>query len=272
MKVLCTGSGGFIGKAVGHQLATVGHQMVPFDHPNTICDRSKLAAAMRDCDAVINLAGVLGTSELLGGDLLAVDVNIHGAVNVYDVADGRPVVQIATGHRGQLNTYAITKACAEDLALCRAQWGHKPISVVRAFHVYGPYQKPPAPHGTATVRKIIPSFVCRALTGMPLEIWGDGKQTIDLIHVDDVARTLVAALDGPYGTVLHAGTGIGTTVLEAAELVIELCDSDSDIVHLPMRAGEPEGDVVVAENPCYYEWNLVEGLDATIPWYRELIA
>lgn len=272
MRILVTGAAGFIGKAVGAELAARRHETVPFDHPNTICDYETLADAIADCDGVINLAGVLGTSELLGGDRAAVDVNIVGAVNVFDAADNKPVVQIATGHRGQLNVYAITKACAEDLALCRSQWAHKPYSVVRAFHVYGPHQKPPAPHGKATVRKIIPSFVCRALTGMPLEVWGDGKQTIDLIHVEDVARTLVDALDGPYGTVLHAGTGIGTTVVECAELVIELCGSESGIVHLPMRPGEPEGDVVVAEDPCRYTWDLVDGLEATIPWYRELLA
>lgn len=271
MKVLVTGSGGFIGTAVARTLRARSHDVVPFDHPNTICDIDTLTAAVAGCDAVINLAGVLGTSELLDGDRTAVDVNILGAVNVMDAAGTKPVVQIATGHRGQLNTYAITKACAEDLALCRAQWGQKPYTVVRAFHVYGPNQKPPAPHGKATVRKIIPSFVCRALTGMPLEIWGDGKQTIDLVHVDDVANILVDAIDGPYGTVLDAGTGIGTTVLEAAELVIELCGSKSEIVHLPMRPGEPEGDVVVADNPSPYVWDLVDGLTATIPWYRELV-
>lgn len=271
MKVLVTGSSGFIGKAVAAELERRCWQLEKFDHPNTICDRDAIDEAVRSCDAVINLAGVLGTTELLSGDLWATDVNIVGAINVFDAAHGKPVVQIATGHRGQLNTYAVTKACAEDLALCRARWQQEPITVVRAYHVYGPHQKPCPPHGSATVRKIVPSFVCRALTGMPLEIWGDGKQTIDLIHVDDVARVLVDAIDGPFGHVVDAGTGVGTTVLDAAELTIELCNSRSEIVHLPMRAGEPEGDVVVAEAPCDYNWAFAEGLLLTIPWYRDLL-
>jgi len=271
MRVLVTGSAGFIGKAVTAEIVRRGWTVQPFDHPNTICDRDAIADATHSCDAVINLAGVLGTTELLAGDRYAVDVNISGALNVFDAAGTKPVVQIATGHRGQLNTYAVTKACAEDLALSRAMWQHQPITVVRAFHVYGPHQKPCPPHGPATVRKIVPSFVCRALTGMPLEIWGDGKQTIDLIHVDDVAACLVDAIDGPYGHVVAAGTGIATTVLQAAQHIIDICGSTSDIVHLPMRAGEPENDHVVAEEPCPYKWGLLSGLAATIPWYRDYL-
>jgi UDP-glucose 4-epimerase len=270
-RVLVTGAGGFIGSAVEAALAEQGHELVEFDYPRDVLHRSDVFDAVRSCDAVIHLAGVLGTSELLGHEQHAVDVNITGALNVFEAADDRPVVQIGTGHRGQLNTYAVTKACAEDLALTRAGQG-RPVNVVRAFHAYGPGQKPPAPHGHATVRKIIPSFVCRALTGMPVEIWGDGKQVIDLVHVDDVARALVAGLEGPYGRVIEAGTGVGTTVLDAAQLVIETCGSFSDIVHLPMRPGEPEGTTVVAADPFPYRYGLAAGLEQTIPWYRDLLA
>lgn len=272
MRVLVTGSAGFIGSAVRRELDRRGDVLVGFDHPATILDRDAVKAAVESCDAVINLAGVLGTSELLGAERYAAEVNIIGAVNVFDAARGKPVVQIGTGHRGQLNTYAVTKACAEDLALGRAKWNGEPITVVRAFHAYGPGQKPCAPHGPSPVRKIIPSFICRALTGMPVEVWGDGKQVIDLVHVDDVAAALVAGLDGPHGSVIDAGTGYGTTVLDCAEMVIKLTGSDSGIVHLPMRPGEPEHDTVVAENPWPCRWELESGIDATIPWYREYLS
>jgi nucleoside-diphosphate-sugar epimerase len=181
-----------------------------------------------------------------------------------------PLVQIGTGHRGQPNPYAITKACAEDLLLARAEWEGDRINVVRAFHAYGPGQKACPPHGSSTVRKIIPSFVCRALTGMPLEVNGDGSQLIDLIHVDEVARILIAALGGPYGIVLDAGTGVSTTVLDAASDVIEWTRSDSRIVRVPMRNGEPENATVVAERPCsdkFWPYQLAE----TIDYYADLV-
>lgn len=271
-RILVTGGSGFIGSAVKRVLERRGDEMVPFDHPSDVCNRGQLETAVESCDGIIHLAGLLGTSELIGGERHAVDVNVLGAVNVLDAAQGRPVVQIGTGHRGQLNTYAVTKGCAEDLALIRARVAGEPVNVVRAYHAYGPGQKACPPHGKSIVRKIIPSFVCRALTGMPLEIWGDGKQLIDLVHVDDVGLALVAALYEPFGCVLEAGTGVATSVLDAARLVIELCDSRSEIVHLPMRPGEPEGDTVVAEAPFNpFGIPLRCGLEATIPYYRELV-
>lgn len=271
MKVLVTGAAGFIGSAVKRSLERSGHEWVSFDHPDDIRDLPAVIRAVNSVDGVIHLAGMLGTSELLGHEYEAIDVNIIGALNVLDACKDKPLVYIATGHRGQLNTYAVTKACAEDIAKSRAMWQGQPVNIVRAFHAYGPGQKAPEPHGKSIVRKIIPSFVCRAITGMPIEIWGDGSQLIDLVHVDDVADCLVAGLEGPYGRTLEAGTGVPTTVTKAAELVIELCNSTSEIVYLPMRSGEPERSVVVANDPWECKIGLREGLEATIPWYREYL-
>ena len=118
-----------------------------------------------------------------------------------------PVVQIGTGHKGQPNPYAITKARAEDLGLARAQWLGEKIAVVRAYHVYGPGQLPGPPHGPAKVHKFFPTFACRALQGLPLELCGGGGQLIDPVHVSDVAVVLADAIGGPYGQVTEAGCG-----------------------------------------------------------------
>ena len=275
MQVLVTGSSGFIGKYVRSALENQGHDCIGFDvaDGNSVEDWLHLSTAVSDgVEAIINLAGVLGTSELFaGGEDTAVKVNILGALNVYDVAAkaGIPVVQIGTGHKGQPNPYAITKGCAEELGLARARWRGEKIVVVRAYHVYGAGQKMCTPHGTSPVRKIFPSFACRALTGMPIEINGDGDQIIDLVHARDVAESLVQAIDGPYGEVVEAGTGVGTTVNWAARTIVAIANSDSDVKYLPGREGEPEGAVVVAAKPdCPahpWPWMVAE----TVGWYRE---
>lgn len=273
MRVLVTGSAGFIGRRVSAELESRGMTPVGFDRPDgDVMNPSLLGAAMRGCEGVVNLAGMLGTTEMFGADRAAVGINVIGALNVYDaaLAEGVPVVQIGTGHKGQPNPYAITKGCAEDLALARAAQGQL-ITVVRAFHAYGPGQKTCPPHGSGTVRKIVPSFVCRALTGMPLEVYGTGEQQIDLVYVDDVAATLVDALGGlRCGKVVEAGTGKPTTVLDAARTVIEACRSRSEIAHLPMRAGEPEATRVVAEHPaCPNPWPY--RLEETLDYYRSFL-
>lgn len=278
MRVLVTGAAGFIGREVGAELRRRGHTALYFDAPNDVCDAGQVAEAVAAADAVINLAGVLGTAEIIGAEHRAAQVNILGALNVLDAARdvGVPVVQIATGHEGQPNPYAITKRCASDLALSRAQWTGQQVTVVRAFHVYGPHQKPPPPHGTSTVRKIVPSFVCRALTGMPIEVWGSGRQRIDLVHVSDVAAVLVDAIGGPYGTVVEAGTGKPTTVLDAAldigdRVAVMTMRLHPEVEHLPMRPGEPEEATVVASAPaCPNPWP--HRLGETIDWYRDYLA
>lgn len=273
MRVLVTGGAGFIGTAVRHELELRHHVPVLYDHPNDVLDTLALYPAVADVNAVIHLAGRLGTAETFGVERETASVNIIGALNVADACRhfGVPMVQIGTGHKGQPNPYAITKACAEDLLLGRARQTGQQIVVVRAFHAYGAGQKACAPHGYSPVRKIIPSFVCRALTGMPIEVTGDGSQVIDLVHVREVARVLVDAITAEAGSLIEAGTGVGTTATETAEHVVRMCRSASPIVHVPMRPGEPEGTTVVATAPaCGHPFPF--GMDEVIDHYRKVVA
>jgi nucleoside-diphosphate-sugar epimerase len=102
---------------------------------------------------------------------------------------------------------------------------------------------------------------------MDVEIHGDGSNVIDLVYVDDVARVLVDAILGPTGVVLEAGTGKPMTVRRVAEQVIAMTASQSRIVHLPMRPGEPEGAVVVARDPLCDDHPFPYGMAQTIDHY-----
>jgi UDP-glucose 4-epimerase len=278
VKVLVTGSSGFIGKHVAVELILRGHDVVPYDRPHCdVRDRGALDLAVTGCGAVINLAGMLGTPELFGSEQAATETNILGAINVYDAAAKLriPVVQIGTGHKGQPNPYAITKAAAEDLGLARAGWSGEKIAVVRAFHVYGPGQIPGPPHGPASVHKFFPTFACRALTSMPLQLCGGGSQLIDPVHVADVAAVLADAIGGPYGSVTEAGCGKPFTVREVArDIALECWQSQSwpprtsEPVNAPPRAGEPsDAEVVAAAPACVNEWPYK--IRETADWYRE---
>jgi UDP-glucose 4-epimerase len=275
VKVLVTGSAGFIGAHLCAELTRRGHEPVPFDRPHRdirvpvdVAD----AMAVPGIRGVVNLAGKLGTPELLGSERGAAEVNILGAVNVYDAAarlGGIPVVQIGTGHKGQPNPYAITKGAAEDLGLARARWLGEKITVVRAYHVYGPGQLPGPPYGPASVHKFFPTFACRALSGEPLELCGGGGQLIDPVHVSDVAVALADAIGGPYGQVVEAGCGKPVSVEHVAVDIVATCGRYGPMfTRMPGRPGEPRDAEVVAEVPvCRNPWPYL--VPETVEWYRQ---
>lgn len=279
MKLLVTGGNGFIGSHVVAHALELGHSPIVFDRTNTgqpsyfgdIRDATHVTEAVAHVDAVIHLAGVLGTQETIDNPLPAAHTNILGGLNVLEACRqyDLPLVYIAVGNHWMDNPYSISKTTVERFCrMYRAEHGLN-VSIVRAMNAYGPGQVPCAPYGPSKVRKIVPAFVCRALVGEPVEVYGDGQQVMDMVHVSDVADTLIASLgmNGDY----DCGTGQPTNVEDIANEVLHAVGSGS-IKHLPMRPGEPERSVVIAEphrllKPA--KVMLHDGIRWTVEWYRD---
>ena len=226
------------------------------------------------CDGVINLAGLLGTSEQVSTPHDSVDANIKGAINFYEAIRRHklPAVQITVGNYTWFNTYAITKYCAERFAIMYNQEFGTKIAVVRGLNVYGPMQK------HKPVRKVVPNFIRNALLNEPITVFGDGGQQLDLIYVRDTVELLYKALINNhkcFNNVMEAGSGQPVTCLALAEEIIKLSGSQSKIQFMPMRSGEPvnsitKADVYTLEPLGKFEFTgLGEGLKKTIDWYKE---
>lgn len=303
-KILVTGGRGFIGSWTVRELLRRGLTPVVLDahQPDDtrevrgaegrygdIRDATAVTEAMAHVDGWIHLAGVLGTQETVANPIPAAEVNILGGLNVLRAAQqyGLPGVNIAVGNHWMNNTYSITKSTMERFAaMYRDELGLKVVTV-RALNAYGPGQSVAAPYGNSKVRKIIPSFVMKALHGEPIEVYGDGQQVMDMIWVGDVARVLVDALlyadnwnrgyKVPLLDTLSAGTGRDTTVLEIAQMVNDAVGDGTGVIHyLPMRPGEPERSVVLGDPSTLSVLGrgqtlkpLEVGLAETIQYYRE---
>ena len=242
-----------------HALQGEGHEVVALDRVAEdgilkvdVLDRRGIEEALADCEVVIHLAGVLGTHELFADPHQAIDVNIKGTVNVLETCRihdlrfvGITMLQVWE------NVYQATKNCADRLASAWHRHHGIPVSHVRAFNGYGPGQA----HGPGHPRKIVPTFSAAAWNGRPIPIWGDGTQFVDLVHVDDIARMLVDAMNFGADELLDAGTGVPISVNEVAEMVNEVVGSDAGIVHFPMRLGEHRADDVVATGEG---WDLLD--------------
>lgn len=295
--VLVTGGSGFIGSYVVDRLLRDGIKVVSFDHVHSqknlptgaerflgdIRDAEAVTEAMAHVDGFIHLAGVLGTQETILNPKPAIMTNIQGGLNVLEAAAqyGVPGVNIAVGNHWEQNPYSISKSTVERLVRMYNAYRGTQVSVVRALNAYGPRQSVAEPYGTSKVRKIIPSFVHRALAGDPIEVYGDGKQIMDMVYVGDVANFLVQALyltdaHGAIPETIEAGTGADTTVLEIAEAVVREV-GQGEIKFLPLRPGESPGAVVKADTsthdllfPAGYGFRSLEnGLAETVTFYRK---
>ena len=287
-------------------LAAKGHRVLAFDHrqhaeamrhpypPGTeivlgdVRDAEAVHEAMSHADAWIHLAAVLGTQETIRDPRPAAVTNVMGGLNVLEAAAALncPGCYIAVGNHWMNNPYSITKTCIERFCdMYRRERGVR-VNVVRGMNAYGPRQRAAPPFAGGRVRKIMPAFVCRALSGLPVEVYGDGQQVSDMIWVGDMAAALVAATEAAMaGTVLshpiEAGPIEHNTINEVADLVVAavvaLGRSGVPVVHLPMRPGEQPGARVVANtgtlaairiDPAEFV-PLTEGIRLTVEWFAE---
>jgi UDP-glucose 4-epimerase len=289
MRVLVTGGNGFIGGHVLDRLIEQGHEPAVFDRygrphrsdvPLIMGDirrRDTIRAAIEEVDGVINLAGILGTSETIDQPSLTVHSNILGALHVFEACRDfhKRAVHITVGNHWMNNPYSITKSAAERFALTYNREFGAQIAVVRGLNAYGPRQKP------WPVRKIMPNLAIPALSGGEILIYGDGEQLMDMIFVRDLADVLIRALTVDhrcYSSIFEAGMGAEytPTINQLAQLVVRQSGSGCRITHVPMRAGEPERSKVIG-NPQTLQplglsaaslMSLDEGVKETLKWYR----
>lgn len=298
MKVLVTGGAGFIGSYVVEKLIERGHKPVIFDHYNRqehypcpvilgdVRDEVAVTEAMAHVDGWIHLAAVLGTQETINNPRPAALSNLMGGLNMLEAAVqyDLPGCYIGVGNHWMNNPYSITKTMIERfISMYNKDRGTK-VNIVRAMNAYGPRQRPVPPWGDSKVRKITPSFVCRALEGQDIEIYGDGSQVSDMCWVGDVAHALVVGLERAadnqvFPCAVEVGPEHNSTVKEVAELIKRLTNSQSEIKTLPMRPGEIEGAKVCADTSTLGYVGMTQadlmplekGMACTIEWFKELL-
>lgn len=282
-KVLVTGGQGFIGSHVIQGLLDRGYRVASFDRRvikdipgvhnfiGDIRDRNAVDQAVFDCDGVIHLAGILGTSETLQHIIETSEVNILGTLNVFEAIKkynkrGVYITLPDVWH----NVYAITKRTAKDFALLYNREFGTHINVVRGFNVYGEGQK------FKPVRKFAPSFIIRAITKQPLQVYGDGTQLVDLVYVKDTAEILIRALelDQVADEVIDAGSGVGEPLIKVAKLIAGMLNAK--IEFLPMRAGETSKAVIRGDTTTLHKYlgkfkftPLEIGMKKTVAWYKK---
>jgi dTDP-glucose 4,6-dehydratase len=170
---------------------------------------------------------------------------------------------------GERSCYDEAKRYAE--ALCMAYWREYQanIGIVRIFNTYGPRLDP-------TDGRVVSNFVCQALQGQNLTVYGDGSQTRSFCYVDDEIRGILALLDSNERGPINIGNPVEFTMLELAELVLDLTGSQSQLVYETLPADDPLQrcpDITLARELLKWEptVELREGLRNTIDWFQKTL-
>lgn len=223
-------------------------------------------------DAAVNLDGFLNILEGVrkAGAGRFIFASSGGAI----YADGAPLPAGEAAAKLPASPYGVAKLAAEHyLAAFGLSSGLEGIAL-RYSNVYGPRQDPQGEGGVVAI------FGSQAIDGKPLDVFGDGEQTRDLVYVSDVAAANLAASQGRPPAVrdldsraFNVGTGVETSINQLAALMQRAAGSRSDVRFAAQRRGEiRQSAISPAKAHRELGWkartSLPDGLNLTIAWLR----
>lgn len=186
----------------------------------------------------IALANTQGTKRLLNHARACDARMVFGSTSeVYGDPAVHPQPETYNGNvniRGQRGCYDESKRFGETLTTAYRRKYDLDVRTARIFNTYGPNMRPDD-------GRVVPTFISQALTGKDLTVYGEGTQTRSFCYVDDLIEGLVSLMqaEGLNNTVYNLGNDNEQTVLELAELILDLVDTTSGIVHERLPADDP---------------------------------
>ena len=308
-RIMVTGGGGFLGSWLCEKLLAQGHEVICVDNFYTgdkrniyhLLDDRRFEVLRHDvtfplyveCDEIYNLACPASPIHYQRDPVQTVKTCVHGAINVLGLAKRlrAKILQASTSevygdpaihpqvesYWGNVNPIGVRscydegKRCAETLFSCYHMQCGLPVKIIRIFNTYGPRMHP---HDG----RVVSNFILQALQDQDITIYGDGSQTRSFCYRDDLIDGMIRMMNTPAEVTgpVNIGNPGEFTILQLAELVIELTDSKSRIVRRELPSDDPRQrrpDITLAEK--LLDWRpttpLREGLTRTIAYFDELL-
>jgi UDP-glucuronate decarboxylase len=308
-KVLVTGGAGFVGSHLCDRLLKEGNEVVCLDNyftgqkqnivhllGNPFFELIRHDVTMPffiEVDEIYNLACPASPVHYQYNAIKTMKTSVMGAINmlglakrikakilqastseVYGDPQVHPQVESYWGHVnpiGERSCYDEGKRSAETLFVNYHKQNNVKIKIIRIFNTYGPRMHP---HDG----RVVSNFIVQALQGEDITIYGDGQQTRSFQYVDDLVEGMIrmmASRDDFTGPV-NIGNPNEFTILQLAEMVIELTQSKSKIIRMPLPPDDPsqrQPNIELAKKELGWEPNiqLREGLIKTIDYFSTII-
>ena len=309
-RILVTGGSGFLGSHLCEALLAQGNEVICADNLFTgtkrniyhLLDDKKFEFIRHDvtfplyveCDEIYNLACPASPVHYQKDPVQTVKTCVHGAINMLGLAKrtGAKILQTSTSevygdpevhpqieeYWGHVNPIGIRscydegKRCAETLFNAYRMQCNMPVKIVRIFNTYGPRMHP-------NDGRVVSNFILQALQNQDITIYGDGSQTRSFCFVSDLISGLIKMMGTPDDVTgpINIGNPGEFTILQLAELVIELSNSNSKIIHSELPPDDPKQrrpDISKAEK--LLDWHptvaLRDGLQQTIAYFDTLLS
>ncbi|MBK3518458.1 UDP-glucuronic acid decarboxylase family protein [Carboxylicivirga marina] len=308
-RILVTGGAGFIGSHLCERLLKEGNEVICMDNYFTGCkdnvihlmDNPYFELIRHDVthpyfvevDQIYNLACPASPVHYQYNSIKTIKTSVMGAINMLGLAKriNARILQASTSevygdplvhpqqedYWGNVNPIGIRscydegKRCAESLFVNYHEQNGVDIRIIRIFNTYGPRMNP-------NDGRVVSNFIVQALKGKDITIFGDGKQTRSFQYVDDLVEGMIRMMntDNFIGPV-NIGNPNEFTMLELAQAVIDLTNSNSKVTYMPLPADDPlqrQPDITLAKEKLNnWEPNvqLKEGLTHTINYFDELL-
>ncbi len=307
-RILVTGGAGFLGSHLCERLVAESHDVICLDNfftsqktnvehllnkPNFELSRHDVTQPIfLEVDEIYNLACPAAPGHYQYNPVKTMKTSVLGAINMLGLAKycRAKVLQASTSevygdpevhpqpesYRGAVNPvgpracYDEGKRAAETLFVDYHRHDSVDVRVVRIFNTYGPRMHP-------FDGRVVSNFILQALGNEDITIFGDGLQTRSVCYSADLIEGMIRMMDGPPDFIgpMNLGNPGEFTIRELAELVIELTDSKSKLVKLPLPVDDPTRrcpDITLAKEKIGWEpkVELREGLNKTIDWFKTI--
>jgi UDP-glucuronate decarboxylase len=307
-RILVTGGAGFVGSHLCDRLVAQGHDVICLDNfftsqkqniahllPNAnfeLIRHDVVEPIFLEVDEIYNLACPASPVHYQYNPVKTVKTSVMGAINMLGLAKRTraKILQASTSevygepsvhpqpesYWGNVNPIGVRacydegKRCAETLFFDYHRSNHVNVRVIRIFNTYGPRMHP-------YDGRVVSNFILQALTNQDITIYGDGKQTRSFCYVDDLIDGIMRMMNGPDSFIgpVNIGNPGEFTMLDLAQLVLEMTGSKAKIAYMPRPKDDPSQrrpDITLAKKHLGWEPKvpLKEGLSKTIDFFRTI--
>ncbi|MCO5198880.1 MAG: SDR family oxidoreductase [Anaerolineae bacterium] len=313
MRILITGAAGFVGSHLSDRFLAEGHEVIGMDNLITgsmnniahLFGHKRFSFVKHNVyhyiyvdgplDAVLHFASPASPNDYLEHPIPTLKVGSIGTMNTLGLAKAKgaryllastsevygdpqinPQPETYWGHVnpiGPRGVYDEAKRFAEAMTLAYHRYHGVDTRIVRIFNTYGPRMR-------LHDGRVVPNFIYQALTGQPLTVYMDGKQTRSFQYVSDLVEGIHRLLHSNEVLPVNIGNPAEMTILEFAEAVVELTNSQSEIVFVQPDderiTDDPkvrQPDITKARQILGWEpqVTLSDGLAQTIAYFRDKV-